>query len=822
MSIYRGAGGSGDAVNDASSEATLVQSLVSGATTQANNAAASATAAQAASTQAAISQGLAEDSATAAATAETNAETAETNAETAQAAAEAAQTAAETAQAAAELAETNAETAETNAETAQAAAEAAQAAAETAQAAAELAETNASDSATAAATSATNAAASYDAFDDRYLGSKSSNPTVDNDGNALITGALYYNTVSSEMRVWEGTQWVFIGASGAAGVNSFNSRFGDVTLTSSDVTTALTYTPLAPAAIGTTVQAYDADLTTLGAGGSSARSFLGLAIGTDVQAYDAQLADIAGLTPTDNSFIVGNGTNFVAEGASTARTSLGLGTAATTAATDYATAAQGTKADSALQPATIDVSVQSYDVDTTKNDVANTFSANQIISVTDNSNAALRITQLGTGNALLVEDSANPDSSPFVIDTSGRVVVGSTTALNYGGFTPNIQVNAAGSAQIGISRFSANTAQNVFTFLKSRGATVGDFTSVASGDNLGSVNFYGADGTTGILAAQILSAVDGTPGTNDMPGRLVFSTTADGASSPTERMRINSVGSVTIGGSATVYQQLGLNGTYPVDSLISEVVSARGVIASGATSSASVFLSRISTQNATFTLPNLRHFHVSPGTFGASSTVTNQYGLLIESTVTGATNNYGVFSNIASGTGRWNFYVNGTADNYFAGNVGIGITSPTCALDVVGGIKTSRTAVTSPAATDGNVFSGTYTPTQVSTNTNVDSVTFTANQYMRVGNVVTVSGLIEINPTLAATQTIVKFSLPIASAFINAFQLGGTGSTTSAGFYATVNAAFMADTVNDCVEMRLTPTFTGSVDFRFHFTYRIV
>jgi len=62
---------------------------------------------------------------------------------------------------------------------------------------------------------------------------------------------------------------------------------------------------------------------------SGARTNLGLVIGTDVQAYDAQLADIAGLTPTDGNFIVGDGTNFVLESGATARTSLGLGTAAT-------------------------------------------------------------------------------------------------------------------------------------------------------------------------------------------------------------------------------------------------------------------------------------------------------------------------------------------------------------------------------------------------------------------------------------------------------------------------------------------------------------
>jgi hypothetical protein len=57
-------------------------------------------------------------------------------------------------------------------------------------------------------TCANNAAASFDSFDDRYLGAKTSNPTLDNDGNALLTGALYFNIVAGEMRVWSGSAWL--------------------------------------------------------------------------------------------------------------------------------------------------------------------------------------------------------------------------------------------------------------------------------------------------------------------------------------------------------------------------------------------------------------------------------------------------------------------------------------------------------------------------------------------------------------------------------------------------------------------------------------
>ena len=95
---------------------------------------------------------------------------------------------------------------------------------------------NAASSATAAATSAANAAASYDSFDDRYLGTFSSNPTQDNDGNALVTGALYFNTSDGEMKVYDGSNWIAASAAQNATVLDFTYTLSgsDATISGSD------------------------------------------------------------------------------------------------------------------------------------------------------------------------------------------------------------------------------------------------------------------------------------------------------------------------------------------------------------------------------------------------------------------------------------------------------------------------------------------------------------------------------------------------------------------------------------------------------------
>jgi hypothetical protein len=301
-----------------------------------------------------------------------------------------------------------------------------------------------------------------------------------------------------------------------------------------------------------------------------------------------------------------------------------------------------------------------------------------VIAANSTSNG-LRITQIGTGNALLVEDEANPDSSPFVINASGKVLVGTTTgnaisAADNGNSATAVKLDVTGStattaALTGNGSTTARFAPSVL-FNRTRG-TYDTPTVAVSGDYFGRLDFQGYDGAAWKDAALIHAAVDGTPGVDDMPGRLVFSTTADGASSPTERMRIDNAGRVSIGGSApdagtTLHLRVAQANANSYGILFNANIPNAGTNTEFITSYSFPGVA------ASVTLGSLFHHRARQGTFGSGATVTNQYGFEAGSSLTGATNNYGFYSNIASGTGRWNFYANGTADNYFAGNVGIG------------------------------------------------------------------------------------------------------------------------------------------------------
>jgi hypothetical protein len=333
-------------------------------------------------------------------------------------------------------------------------------------------------------------------------------------------------------------------------------------------------------------------------------------------------------------------------------------------------------------------------------------------TVTSGSAVPLTITNVGTGNSFVVEDTTNPDSSPFVIGAGGQVVIGHTAQLAGAQFTPNVEVFGAdvSASSMGQFQYSADSNASTFQLNKTRGTAPGTQTIVVANDNLGTIQFSGSDGTGYIRGATILAAVDGTPGTNDMPGRLVFSTTADGGNSPTERMRIDSAGNVGIGDTPTTGYafKVGKNAT---GATTAGSIFSTSTIQSGVTSAYYAFRTYVATQATAFTLLNLSHYASlggSAGDIGAGSTVTNQFGFNVTSSLTGATNNYGFYSDIAATANRYNFYANGTADNFFAGSVGIGSTANASAIldaqSTTKGVRmpnmttTQKNAIASPAA----------------------------------------------------------------------------------------------------------------------------
>ena len=187
--------------------------------------------------------------------------------------------------------------------------------------------------------------------------------------------------------------------------------------------------------------------------------------------------------------------------------------------------------------------------------------------VWDNTNNQLSLSATGSGAGLLVggdvqwyRDTANvwrtPDS--VIIDTNNAVVgglnVGRTTSTTIGNAN-KVQVTGttAATSSLGISAWIAGAGGAGIEFGKSRGAAIGTNTIVQSGDALGAITAYGADGTNFDTAARISFEVDGTPGAGtDMPGRIVFLTSPDGSATLTEALRIDQARLATFAGAVTI------------------------------------------------------------------------------------------------------------------------------------------------------------------------------------------------------------------------------------------------------------------------------
>ena len=387
MGIFRGIGGTGNSTDDGVVDAVTAQAVI--ATNKATEAATSATSAynsaQSASTSkdtATTQANAAQSSANTASTHATNASTSATSAATSATSATSSATTATTKASEAATSATNAATSETNAATSATtattkASEAATSAttATTKAGEASTSATNAASSATSASTSAStattkaseastsaaNAASSYDSFDDRYLGAKSSAPTVDNDGDALITGALYFDTTSDSMKVYSGSAWLdayatlsgaLIATNNLSDLNNAGTARTNLGLGTAATTDASAYATAAQA---------DQTVSLTGAGATSISgtypnfTITSTDTNTTYSVGDGGLTEI-NFTSADNTKLDGieasadvtDTANVTAAGALMDSEVTNLAQVKAFDSADYATAAQGTTADNAL------------------------------------------------------------------------------------------------------------------------------------------------------------------------------------------------------------------------------------------------------------------------------------------------------------------------------------------------------------------------------------------------------------------------------------------------------------------------------------------
>jgi hypothetical protein len=185
--------------------------------------------------------------------------------------------------------------------------------------------------------------------------------------------------------------------------------------------------------------------------------------------------------------------------------------------------------------------------------------------------------------------------------------------------------------------------------------------------------------------------MESTSGTPSWTFQYAANSTAGSTISWSEAMRIDTSGNVGIGGTAGTNTKTQISGSFPVASgnANSNGLTNNLEVPSAITGSAHYFRCVPSIAASTAT-SNVLGFWAQNATLGAGASLTNQYGFVVDP-LTSGTNNYGFYSDIASGSNRWNFYAAGTAQNYFAGDTGVG-RAP---------VSTVRLTVRGPGTTSG-------------------------------------------------------------------------------------------------------------------------
>jgi hypothetical protein len=294
-------------------------------------------------------------------------------------------------------------------------------------------------------------------------------------------------------------------------------------------------------------------------------------------------------------------------------------------------------------------------------------------SATDNAIARFDLT---TGKLIQNSSVIVDDSGSITGVASLAAVTASITSANAGtAVITTGNLTFSGTAQRITGDFSNATIASRLLFQTSTANTFTDVAAIPNGTGtLAQVSAVSnSDPTNGSIAA--LRVTDATDvrliSTRNGSGTFLPMTFYTGGS---ERVKIDTSGNVGIGGAANAFAKVEALGLLPTSSNATNVFRASGTIPSGTTSEANLYVTVASTEAASFTLTDLRHYRAFFFSKGAGSTITNQHGFFADASLTEATNNYGFYGNIASGSNRWNFYAAGTAANFFNGQTDVGNT----------------------------------------------------------------------------------------------------------------------------------------------------
>ena len=232
---------------------------------------------------------------------------------------------------------------------------------------------------------------------------------------------------------------------------------------------------------------------------------------------------------------------------------------------DGATSTQGIESDTGLtyNPSTGVITATQFTGNVTGNVTGNASGTAATVTTAAQPN----ITSTGTLTSFRstgIDDNA--DALAMTLDSSERLIIGHTASIS-GVQHMKIQVySTTYDGSISLGRWNDAGNASYLSFIKSRNGTIGSNTIVQDGDTLGTIAWNGDDGTDfGTRAGSISMVVDGTPGANDMPGRLEFYTTPDGSSSNLLRMTIGNTGHITVAKSAAITEAALTDGSTAVN-----------------------------------------------------------------------------------------------------------------------------------------------------------------------------------------------------------------------------------------------------------------